>query len=247
MTKTILLSALALSALAIGIVLRTQPNASAAPTPPVVSAWSIPISTDPGGTALVAVAPLATPTAPPASELPDPIKARLSLYTLGVMQRWAHAGPAVTAVGCSAVAESIAMAVVRPDDAVLLAALAYFEGARFAEYVDDGLCNDKAWRKTPEGIRLMHIGGDCDHGHAHSLWQIHPIEDPASPIYGLCSLETISLSRAAAAGCALEIAKRSLRETGSLMNYTGEWAGPHPKADERLKFARDASAQHPFH
>jgi hypothetical protein len=172
--------------------------------------------------------------------------ANIEAYTLEIMNSWTPASKSVPTVDYRDVANSIANVTESPDDADLLAAIGYWEGARYAAYVDDGSCNNPAWRKTPEGVRLMHIGGDCDHSHAHSLWQIHPVEDKDAPTYKFCSLAAIE-SREGAAKCALEIAHRSLNGTGTLAWYTGEWDGPHPKADERLEFAKRARAKHPFH
>ena len=131
--------------------------------------------------------------------------------------------------------------------AVLLAAVAYWEGSRYAEYVDDGRCNDKVWRKTPDGIYTMHLGGDCDGGHAHSLWQIHPITKPSNAIFDLCNAKAVS-SRVSAARCALEMLRRSLSVDGTLSGYTGEslYGDKHPKADERLHFALDALRNYPW-
>ena len=168
-------------------------------------------------------------------------------YILGIMSSWPPADPSMETVPYHDVAETIALVTTSPDDAVLLAALAYWEGARYAAYVDDGRCNDPAWRGTQEGIKTMHRGGDCDHGHAHSLLQIHPIDDRSSPIHALCATEIVDGSRVGAFRCGLEIARLSMKETGSLVNYTGEWQSvEHPKADVRLRFARAALKKHPF-
>jgi len=48
-----------------------------------------------------------------------------------------------------------------------------FEETLFRGYVDDGRCNDPKWRPTPEGYALMGVGGNCDGGVAHTIWQIH--------------------------------------------------------------------------
>jgi hypothetical protein len=116
----------------------------------------------------------------------------------------------------------------------LMAALGYWEGSRFAAYVDDGLCNNKAWRKTSEGVATMKLGGSCDGGYAHSIWQIHTIEG------SVCSRELVDGSRFGAARCALELARKSIVARGNLSWYTGESAYHHPKADERLEWARKA-------
>lgn len=213
------------------------------------------------------------PTAETANEIPAPtlqdesdktanerdVQLRdLKAYVLEVMNGWA---PSVSlpAVSYEDVAEDIALAAMYdsiedhggwngpPGRAVLLAALAYWEGARYAAYVDAGLCNSPAWRASSEGAKLIHVGGNCDGGRAHSLWQIHPIADTTSPLYELCNVEAVDGSRVAAARCAFTIAWRSLTATGSLVEYTGEWSFEHPKADVRLKFAEKALRVHPFH
>jgi len=200
----------------------------------------------------------------------------LRAYVLGVMNDWTPAVPSMPVVDYGDVASDIATAVImEPDDGqhcglmpsadgfrrclwgvpgwnsdhakgVLLAALGYWEGARYAAYVDDGRCDDKAWRSDPANARMLHLGGNCDNGHAHSLFQIHPIEDPQSPLYALCNAAAVDDSRLGAARCALELAGRSLRRTGTLSDYTGEFWGEHPKADQRLDFASRAVAKHPF-
>jgi hypothetical protein len=132
---------------------------------------------------------------------------------------------------------------------VLLAALAYWEGTRFAAYADESLCTDKAWRASETGRHFMHIGGDCDGGHAWALWQIHPIEAKdvkGSHIDGICDVEHVSESRFGAARCALELARESMAQRDNLAQYTGEIGGYHPKADERLDFARVAIKKHPW-
>jgi len=191
----------------------------------------------------VAIQPAAAPPPSDLAPLEPAFDPALVSYLLTVMSDWPPALKAVPAVPYRDVAESIATVTHDPDDAVLLAALGYFEGARYAEYVDSGDCNDRAWVKSAEGRRLSRWG-TCDHLIARSLWQIHPQDDPISPTRGLCSTEAIS-TRVGAARCALDIARRSLKATGNLSYYTGEWNGPHPKADERLEFARRALKKHP--
>ena len=163
-------------------------------------------------------------------------------YLLTVMTDWPPALPVLLSVPYRDVAESIATVTSDPSDAVLLASLGYFEGVRYAQYVDEYRCNDPAWVKSPEGARLTHWG-TCDHGIARSFWQIHPQDDRSSVTHGLCSTEAIS-TRIGAARCALDIAHRSIAATGNLSYYTGEWSGPHPKANERLEFAKRALKKH---
>ena len=92
----------------------------------------------------------------------------------------------------------------------------------------------------------MRIGGDCDHKHAHGLWQVHPIDDRSSAMFDLCNTSMVDRSRDDAARCALAIARISLRGYGNLSGYTGEWSFEHPKADERLNFAEKAWKERPY-
>jgi hypothetical protein len=132
--------------------------------------------------------------------------------------------------------------------AVLLTAVAYWEGSRYLEYVDNGDCNNKIWRKSPEGARLMHMGGDCDGGHAYSLLQIHPITNAKNVLGKLCGHKAVAGSRAGAFRCGLEMMRRSMTVDGTLSEYTGEslYGDKHPKADERLNFAKDALRNYPW-
>jgi hypothetical protein len=200
----------------------------------------------------------------------------LRAYTLDVMNGWSHAVPSMPVADYGDVASDLSMAVImEPDDGqhcglmpaadgfrrclwgvpgwnsdhaktVLLAALGYWEGARYAAYVDDGRCDDKAWRNDPVNSRMVHLGGNCDNGHAMSLWQIHPIVDQASSLHALCSPEIVSGSRLGAARCALALARMSMASYGNLVGYTGEPIWDHTKADKRLDFAQTALTKHPF-
>ena len=169
-------------------------------------------------------------------------------YVLGVMRTWPSAK--IEMVPLEDVAASIASAVASDEpawaddttgarSAILLAALAYFEGARFAKYVDDGTCNELGF---VEHNPLAHYG-TCDHRLAHSLWQIHEIQ-LAAPREDATA--TALLDRDFAAHIALRLARQSLAGTATLRNYTGEWSGPCPKADERLRFADKAWREHPY-
>jgi hypothetical protein len=200
----------------------------------------------------VLVAPVASAAAPTAAAVetaaPDPVDLAVesrTAYVLDAMGRWPRA-VAFPAADYGGVALDVATAAATPEDGVLLAGLGYFEGARFAAYVDDGRCNDPAWRSSPEGQRAMRVGGDCDGGHAHSIFQIHPVVDRTSRFYDLCNADAVDGSRLGAARCALALAKSSLSTFGNLAGYTGEPAWDHPKADARLSFARAAVARHPY-
>ena len=195
---------------------------------------------------------VAAPTVPAMAPVPEPErvsspsqdKSQLGLYILGIMDGWPRALPEVETADYSDVALSITKVVSTPEDGVLLAGVGYFEGARYAAYVDDGRCNDPKWRRSKEAVIMHH--GDCDHGRAMSLWQIWPVEDPFSPLHELCSKEAITASREGAARCALEKLHRSLKMNGNLTGYTGEIGDFHPKADERWNFVQQALKAHPF-
>lgn len=114
--------------------------------------------------------------------------------------------------------------------AVMLAGLAYFEGARFASYVDTGACNDGTAGK-------LIAYGHCDQGHAFSLWQVHPLtwrDGKRVEAFDSARLR----NRHEAARAALLLIRSSYRARGNLSGYTGEAADTHPKADEREAFAR---------
>jgi len=230
----------------------------------------------PTPTAAVVVEPLpAPPTAPNETEIATAARHdRLTTYVLSVMNGWTHAVSQMPVADYEAVASDIAQAVIlepegpltcdtfaAPDGkrclwgpgwntdhakAVLLAALGYWEGSRYAAYVDEYRCNDLAWRADQANARILHLGGNCDNGHAHSLWQIHPIIDRQAPLYALCNRDAVDGSRLGAARCALSIAASSIRSSGTLTSYTGEFWGEHPKADIRLDFAQRAIAKHPW-
>lgn len=200
---------------------------------------------------------------------------RLRSYVLEVMNSWSPAVAKLPAVDYGDVASDLAFAVLaEPDDGtscktvtfkdgfkhcvwadgwntdsakvVMLASLGYWEGARYAAYVDDGRCNDKAWRASKEGQETMRVWGDCDHGIARSIFQIHPVDDDLSPVYALCNTKMVSNSRVDVARCALVLARRSMVWSGNLSSYTGEWGSQHSKADDRLNFAKQALANHPM-
>ncbi len=150
--------------------------------------------------------------------------------------------------------------------AVLLAAVGYWEGARYARNVDDGSCNDPVWRADPANAPLMHITGNCDGGRAHSIFQIWPRKGPASesPLNVACDKDAVAV-RYTAARCALQILRMSMMQSGDLTAYTGEqppassWKEEtmraldtgegswKQKATVRLEFARKALRKHPFH
>jgi hypothetical protein len=218
------------------------------------------------------------PRVPPLEESSvSPEVARMTEYLEGLMQKWPHAAPSVPTVDFYAFALDLATVVLReppawerarlrdPDHsktAVLLLTLAYWEGSRFAAYVDENLCSDQDWRRSGEGRRLMHLGGDCDgtrilHGvvaMARSSFQIHEVWFPDGES---CTRANLG-DRQWAMHCALRIARASFKRHGSdegtvadrmgtLSDYTGEWDNPyHPAADIRLAWARKQWKKHPF-
>lgn len=203
------------------------------------------------------------PADEPAVDAPDDdAHVKLTGYITAVMESW-PSGYLPTVDELDLGHDIAAAALEKPSsdpsqDAVLLAALAYWEGARFASYVDDGSCNDPNWREAGivegrhlvRGVvhefwtsqELMLAGGDCDHALARSLFQIHPIVDRASSVYDLCNRDALS-DRRTAASCALALA----RMDPSLCSYTGERGDYCPKAEERLAWARKAIAAWPYH
>ena len=160
---------------------------------------------------------------------------------LGTISKWAPSMSEVPHVPYGDLADDISGVVTEegaiggPVDtleksAILLAGLGYFEGARFATYVDDGSCN--AWMseamkhpirrpdsKTgivtlfpnygvlPAGARVLIRHGDCDAGRAHSLWQVWP--------KGEFTPERLAIRREAARA-ALIIARASYKLRGDL-------------------------------
>jgi len=181
----------------------------------------------------------------------------LAAFLLAVVSRWTPAGiPHVPLEDLTrdiaevTVAEGPAWPVSDEDGmgkahrhtAVLLATLAYWEGARFAAYVDDLSCNGwMALRHAgkpvpPEGKRLLEFG-NCGGGKAYSLWQVetHDLQDGDDVhVFGPGNLG----DRKFAARAALLIARVSYRQRGNLSGYTGESKDDHPKADVRQAFAR---------
>lgn len=98
----------------------------------------------------------------------------------------------------------------------LLMCVAFFESG-FRGYVDDGRCDDPTWRATDTGRRMMRRG-DCDGGHARSLWQLHDFHGTRHD--------------------AIREALRRIRTAVSyglgMRAYTGERDPAAPKAQQRL-------------
>ena len=98
----------------------------------------------------------------------------------------------------------------------LLMCVAFFESG-FRGYVDDGRCDDPAWRATPTGRRMMRRG-DCDGGHARSLWQLHGFDG----------------TRHEAIREALRRIRTAVSYGLGMRAYTGERDPAAPKAQQRL-------------
>jgi hypothetical protein len=205
-----------------------------------------------GAAAALADRPVAAPVAAVASMQPrdpaaevftvDPVEVRvdarvgkLASWTHDIIESWPKPSSDLEQVDLDALAHDIATAAVddgKPADAaMLLSALAFHEGARFASYVDDFSCNTwmhDAW-KTPKVIETDVVSavtgkpithteackaclpraeqkilayGDCDGGRAYTLWQIHPGD------YGV-TVEQLT-DRVFAAKLALSIARRDI-------------------------------------
>ena len=176
----------------------------------------------------------------------------LAAIVLSTILRWTPAAAAVPHVDYAELAADVAAAVVAegpiwPSDtsgrrtAILLAAIAYWEGARFAAYVDNLDCN--RWATTPAALRSAEARrllafGHCDGGNAYSLWQIHP-QTWRTPGRGVLVVTGDMLAdRRTAARVALVMARSSFEAFGDLSGYTGErGAADHPKARKRERFA----------
>lgn len=101
----------------------------------------------------------------------------------------------------------------------LLMCVAFFESG-FRGYVDDGRCDDPEWRATATGRRMMRRG-DCDGGHARSLWQLHDFHG----------------TRHEAIREALRRIRTAVSYGLGMRAYTGERDPAAPKAQQRLACA----------
>jgi hypothetical protein len=188
-------------------------------------------------------------------------------YVLAAMLAWfplsKHPEPEVkSAARYAEVARAIAEVALDPGEpplfdgpagrartALVDAGIAALEGG-FRAYVDDGSCNAVAFLAG----RRPH----CDHGRAYSIWQIQTargmslhgdtwqwwsLRSPEARITG----PDLIADRKLAARLALHIARKSIRDYGSLCAYTGEKCrGAHPNADARLALADRWWRSHPF-
>jgi hypothetical protein len=175
------------------------------------------------------VIPTEPPTLVPSLEAPDehPRFDLMKEYVLNAMNSWPHADVHVPTADYDSIASDIATVVLdsreppiwKDDDskaktAIQMAALGYNEGARYAQYVDDGSCDtwmNEAWNHAkkvsigisefsgrtitraepdlsvlPEDAQKLLAFGDCDGGRARSIFQIHADDFPG----GLIIVET---------------------------------------------------------
>lgn len=130
---------------------------------------------------------------------------------------------------------------------LLVMSLAFNE-SRFRGSVASGKCDIPAL-------------GTCDHGRASTLWQIHVGNglyvgwgrwmrefgsERSMPDDVLVTRDFALQSFPAAATLALHMARASLKTSGSLRNYTGEWEGPAPHARAREELAAAYYRAHPY-
>lgn len=145
---------------------------------------------------------------------------------------------------------------------LLLMSVAFNE-TRFRGYVDDGRCNSLKWRMSAEGHHLSRLG-TCDSGKAVSVWQLQlkgslGSDNPAWILFTheewtsdkrdnavKVDADGAIKDRGLAALLALHELRKSVRATGTIRYYTGEWQGPTPLSDARMKLASDYANKHPF-
>ena len=138
----------------------------------------------------------------------------------------------------------------RVKTAALMTSLGFNE-TRFWKYVDAGLCNDREWRRSIEGKRIITSYGHCDGGLAWSMWQVHIYGKGFNVNGDLIDGPKMIADRKAAIRIALRIARQSMK-VGNLCAYTGETNADgscterHPKADHRLDFATRYFVKHPI-
>jgi hypothetical protein len=121
---------------------------------------------------------------------------------------------------------------------LLMLSLADYEtGHSWSAWVDDGSCNDPAWR---ESHKLWMRNGDCDSGKAWSMWQVHAPGD--NPEIG----RTYVVDRKNGIRAALLVARESLKAGVGLCHYTGEAFPRCRLGDRRLNTAKDWVTKYPF-
>jgi hypothetical protein len=126
---------------------------------------------------------------------------------------------------------------------------------RFRGFVDDGRCNDPAWRKTRQAGQLLKYG-TCDSGRAFSMWQIWPTTPEEEQVFraGWASEAKRTPDDAAVPHDtrlffirkAKALVDASLAIDGTLRRYSGETDAEAPKAFTRLRMAEVYAAAHPF-
>ena len=207
-------------------------------------------------TTLVSTAPTATSAPPDGSNAAtDPRAAYLERAALSWMRlpncdrlpaacdAWAKVEgetPDAMRDRIATVAVEVAASVGTVKEGLLLMSIAFHE-SQFSRYVDEGKCNDWDWRKTPEARKTL-ARGDCDNGHAFSLWQVHPRDKQERT-----DLEYRGpLWRMNAIAIARDIMLESLKWDGTLRRYTGETDPLARKAFKRQRMAEVYLAGHPF-
>jgi hypothetical protein len=141
--------------------------------------------------------------------------------------------------------------------ALVVASIAKHE-SEFAQWVEDGRCNDPEWRKSTEGLRLLRKKGDCDSGHAYGLGQMHVapavllVDGDAGwvllrhPEEGAITPKDVIADRKLAFKVELHMLRRSIQARLGLCGYTGEVERPCPKGEKRLETAVTWYKAHPF-
>ena len=182
----------------------------------------------------------------------------LAAWTLSLIKLWTPAVASVPHVPYEELAQDVAgvvleegpiwlspeMVVSRESEerrtSALLASLGYWEGGRFAAYVDSLECVEWSRQRpsvrSAEARRLLAFG-DCMGGIGYSLWQVIPVTWQEGTRVEHFTPDRL-WSRREAARAALLIARSSYRARGNLSGYTGEPEDTHPKADVREAFAR---------
>jgi hypothetical protein len=145
----------------------------------------------------------------------------------------------------------------RVKTAILHAAIASMETG-YQKFVDEGTCNKRGY--------VADRRGDCDGGHAFSMWQIHIagggyilLEDGSltSRMYATADVlrshqviggAELLADRKTAIRVAQRIERSSLHQFHSLCAYSGEncMEDRHPKASVRLERAMSYYSQHPY-
>lgn len=171
----------------------------------------------------------------------------LTLYLTGVL---AVVSPKLNPQRAAAISRDVATVTLSEerafdDDAngqktaLLLLSLAYWEtGKSWARWIDDGRCNDPAWRETHAPWLKGTTG--CDNMKAWSMWQVHVPGD---------SIEIgkrLAANRQTAISFALAKVRGSFQLGIGLCSYSGERAPKCPRANRRLQTAVEWMTRFPF-